>query len=64
MKINKIESNENEELSLLTADFEGEEHYYDDCAICQAMKKADEENRELTRDEINEAFKKAGGVFL
>ncbi len=33
--------------------------YDDDCAICQEMKKADEENRNLTEQELKKAFAKA-----
>ena len=33
--------------------------YFDDCAICQEMKKADEENRSLTETELKKAFVKA-----
>lgn len=33
--------------------------YFDDCAICQEMKKADEENRNLTLPELKKAFAKA-----
>lgn len=33
--------------------------YGDDCAICQEMKKADEEDRNLTESELKKAFAKA-----
>lgn len=33
--------------------------YYDDCPICQAMKKAEEEGRSLSEAEAREAFAKA-----
>lgn len=33
--------------------------YFDDCPVCRAMKKAVEEGRELSRDELEEAFVKA-----
>lgn len=33
--------------------------YYDDCPICQAMKKAEEEGRSLSEKEVKEAFAKA-----
>lgn len=39
--------------------------YFDDCPICQAMKKADLEGRDLTQEEYFESVreaKKAGGV--
>ena len=32
---------------------------YDDCPICQMMKKAEEEGREPTMKEMKKAFKKA-----
>lgn len=39
--------------------------FFDDCPICQAMKKAQKDGRNLSESEIKEAFeesKKAGGV--
>lgn len=33
--------------------------YFDDCPICQAMKKADKEKRETSAEELIKAFKKA-----
>jgi len=33
--------------------------FYDDCPICQAMKKAEEEGRSLSEEELKEAFAKA-----
>lgn len=33
--------------------------YDNDCAMCQEMKKADEENRDLTESELKKAFAKA-----
>lgn len=33
--------------------------HFDDCAICRAMKKADEDGRDLTRNELEIAFKEA-----
>ncbi|MFH0792177.1 MAG: hypothetical protein V1905_03120 [bacterium] len=37
----------------------------DDCPICRAMKAAQEQGRELTREELEEAFRKAkeGGAI-
>ena len=35
------------------------EDLFDDCPICQAMKAAQEQGRELTREELEEAFRKA-----
>lgn len=35
--------------------------YYDDCPICRAMKKAEEEGRSLSEAELKEAFAKANG---
>lgn len=35
--------------------------FYDDCPICQAMKKAEEEGRSLSEEELKEAFAKANG---
>lgn len=39
--------------------------YYDDCPICQAMKKAEEEGRTLSEEELWDTFEKskeAGGI--
>ena len=38
----------------------------DDCPICRAMKKAQEQGREPTSEELKEAFKKAkeGGAMV
>lgn len=33
---------------------------FDDCPICQAMKKAEEEGKELSLEELKEAFQEAG----
>lgn len=33
--------------------------YFDDCPVCQAMREAEENNRELTALEVKEAFEKA-----
>lgn len=33
--------------------------FFDDCAICQAMKKAQKEERELSLEELEEVFKEA-----
>lgn len=33
--------------------------YFDDCPVCRAMKKAVEEGRELSANELEEAFVKA-----
>lgn len=35
------------------------EELFDDCPICQAMKTVQEQRRELTSEELKEAFKKA-----
>jgi len=35
------------------------EELFDDCSICRAMKAAQEQGRELTSEELREAFKKA-----
>jgi len=35
------------------------EELFDDCPICQAMKAAQEQGKELTSEELKEAFKKA-----
>lgn len=35
------------------------EEFFDDCLICRAMKAAKEQGRELTSEELKEAFKKA-----
>lgn len=36
-----------------------EEEFFDDCPICQAMKKAEEENRDLSLEELQESFREA-----
>lgn len=36
-----------------------EDDLFDDCPICQAMKAAQEQGRELTIEELKELFKKA-----
>jgi len=36
--------------------------YFDDCPICQAMKKAEKQNRDLSEKEVKQAFKKAKKV--
>jgi len=36
-----------------------ESFYFDDCSVCRAMKKADQEGRELSMKELIRAFKKA-----
>ena len=33
--------------------------YFDDCPICQAMKKAEEEGRELSEEELLKLFEEA-----
>lgn len=38
------------------------DQYFDDCPICQAMKKAEKEKRDLTEKEVKKAFKKAKKV--
>lgn len=35
------------------------EEFFDDCPICRAMKAAKEQERELTSEELKEAFRKA-----
>ena len=35
--------------------------FYDDCPICRAMKKAEEEGRSLSEAEVKDAFAKANG---
>lgn len=51
--------------------FADSEFYFDDCAICKAMKKAEEEGRNLTINKLKGAFRKAkkkgaiiGGEFV
>lgn len=33
--------------------------YYDDCPICQAMKMAEKRGKDLSMEELEEAFRKA-----
>lgn len=35
--------------------------YFDDCPICQAMKQAEEKGKELSSQELKEAFSRAKG---
>ncbi len=35
------------------------DEYFDNCPVCRAMKKAEKEGRELSADELEEAFTKA-----
>lgn len=37
----------------------GDDFYFDDCLICRAMKKAEEEGRELSAEELLAAFDEA-----
>lgn len=37
--------------------------YFDDCPICQAMKKAEEEGRALSSSETKKAFEKANKKY-
>jgi hypothetical protein len=39
--------------------YQDSEFYFDDCPICRAVKKAEDENRDLTYDELKKAFDKA-----
>lgn len=39
--------------------FQDTEFYFDDCPICRAAKKAEDENRSLGEKELKNAFKKA-----
>lgn len=48
-----------------TINFSEKEFFFDDCPVCQAMKKAQEKGREPTMGELGVAFeeaKKEGGV--
>jgi len=38
--------------------------YFDDCAICRAMAKADEEDRTMTLEETKKVFREAGGTVI
>lgn len=39
--------------------FSSSPFYFDDCPICQVMKKAEKQERSLSSEELKEAFKKA-----
>ncbi len=39
-------------------------YYFDDCGICRAMAKADEEGRSMSLEETREVFRKAGGTII
>ena len=45
---------------------DGDDELFDDCPICRAMKAAQDDGRELTEQELKEAFKKAkeGGAIV
>jgi hypothetical protein len=45
-----------------TTGYKKNEFYFDDCAICRAMAKADAEDRAMTLEETKELFRKAGGT--
>ena len=36
--------------------------YFDDCFVCQATKKADEQGKDLTVEEMKEVFRKANDI--
>ncbi len=58
------ENNKNNFKVGLASNF-SDEDFFDDCAICQMMKRAKEIGKEPTLDEIKEAYKKAekqGGI--
>jgi len=38
--------------------------YFDDCEICQAQKRADEQGRNITLKKLEEAFRKAKGFLI
>jgi len=38
--------------------------YFDDCAICRAMKMADEKSRDLSFGELKDAFAEAKRIVL
>ena len=45
--------------------FSSSDFFFDDCPICRAMKKAEEEGRQLSESELHKAFEKLkekGGV--
>ena len=54
-------SGKNDEKEGQTVLVSSSETFYDDCPICQAMKKAEEEGRNLSEKELMEAFAKANG---
>jgi hypothetical protein len=39
--------------------FQDSEFYFDDCPICRVMKKAENEGKDITYDELKKAFKEA-----
>jgi hypothetical protein len=39
-------------------------YYFDDCSICRAMAKADEEGRSMSLEETRKVFRKAGGAVI
>lgn len=55
-----------EEFEVEFVDKFDKEEIFDDCPVCQAMKVAQERGKELTLEELKEAFKKAkeGGAIV
>lgn len=43
-----------------------DDFFFDDCLVCRAQKKADEEGRPITKDELHQALKeaKASGAIV
>jgi len=60
-KVNYLGERIGEWLDGLNIGAEDKEEYFDDCPICQMMKKTKEESREPSEEELREAYQKAGG---
>lgn len=55
----KKKKSKKEELEVKLVDKFDKEDLFDDCPVCQATKAAQEQGRELTLEELKEAFRKA-----
>lgn len=57
--MNKNKKDKENEFEVELVDKFDDEDLFDDCPICQAMKAAKERGKELSLEELKEAFKKA-----
>ena len=57
---NKDSKNNKDDFKVGLVNNLSDEDFFDDCPICRMMKKAKEESREPTPDEMKKAYKEAG----